>query len=126
MAWLRDALQANRALRMWPDPANSAQAFLVANAVEDGRVVLELNADLYPFDGPSPASVLNLLYCSAQLGQPASRDNLLMWLTAHDPSAEVAWSAAFISCSFNLALQGPGAIVGGGDLSTPGIPNRVL
>lgn len=52
----------------------------MAAAVEErknGRLVIELDADLYPFDGITPPQVLNLLYavaqprCSVAVGQPA-------------------------------------------------------
>ena len=63
------AIGNNAALAMWPDPGNAAQNTLVANAAEDrknGRIVIELFADYFPFGGPVPPLVLNLLYAAVQ------------------------------------------------------------
>ena len=74
------AVGANHALRMWPDPALGAAFDVVAASAEErrnGRHMIQLNADLYPFDGIIPVEVLNILYaiaqprCSVAVGQLA-------------------------------------------------------
>ena len=106
------ACPANAALRMWPDPNQPAQATAVAVAVErkNGRVDLELNANFYPFDGPIPGTVPNLLYRAVQstgsipAGQPADvLEPHLQTITVYKYSGEgrrPAGTAAIVAGNF--------------------------
>ena len=108
------AIKPNAALAMWPDPANVAANTSVATAVENrrnGTIVIELYADYFPFGGPIPALVLNLLFaavhsnCGMGVGAQdiavVHANNFLVYIYGHDTRRPAATPGQWLCASLS-------------------------